>query len=250
MADGNGYGSGPDEQPRYGVRLPGATSSEPQGTRPNAQDQPGPTPSGTGAANGGPTGWDAPRNNGTFGPYVPDAPYGHGAYPQQGFGTPQAPGRRPKQVTAASIILWIAAAGYTILMVFSLSILLGSNIKSMMTEVIDTMPDSEASLYRDTLEDIPESSFRGLLIGVTVVVVIIGILAAVAAWRTFKGSNSWRIAGTVCGGGMALYQLLMLVVQPATGVLGLAICVVVIVLWYSKPASAYFRQTAAAKRRF
>ncbi|MGO1319196.1 MAG: hypothetical protein ACTII7_01865 [Galactobacter sp.] len=254
-SDGNGYGTGPDETPRYGVRTPGGTP-HPQG--PNAQG-----PSNQGPNNPGPSspqqaGWDTPRQNETFGPYVPDNPPAAGGWTQPGYGpnygqgfgpgfAPQVPARRPGQVTAASIILWIAAGLYTLLMVSGMGMLAGSDIKATLLDYTDTLPADQASLYREQFESIDNSMLSSAVYFLIVMVVAVGILAAVAAWRTWKGSNAWRIAGTVCGGAMAAYQLFTILMAPAAGFPGLAVCIVVIVLWFSKPATAWFRAQAARR---
>ncbi|MGO3153124.1 MAG: hypothetical protein ACTIJJ_10990 [Galactobacter sp.] len=241
-SDGNGYGTGPDETPRYGVRTPGGAPN-PQGS-PNPQAPQAPQQSG----------WDTPRDNQTFGPYVPDNPpaggwsqpgSGQGYVP--GYPAPQAPTRRPGQVTAASIILWVAAGLYTILMLSSMSTFLGGDLKSQLLSAADSMPESQAETYRDALDLYSESMLQGVIYFTMAIIVAVGIVAAVAAWRTWKGSNAWRIAGTVCGGAMAAYQLLMVLFSPVVGVPGLAICIVVIVLWFSQPATAWFRARSAKR---
>jgi hypothetical protein len=246
MTEGNGYGSRPDETPRYGVRLPGGTPEATPGGTPGGQTgQPGPAPSGTGNQ---PSGWDQPREHQTFGPYVPDAAPRRGGYGAQGLPGPYGAPQRPTQVKAASIILWIAAGLYTVLTLVGLSFLSGTDLKSALLESTDTLPADQADLYRDTLDAYTGSMLSGILVFTGVMVVAIGILAAVAAWRTWKGSNPWRIAGTVCGAAMAAYQLFMMLIAPAMGLPGLAVCIIVIVLWFSKPASAWFRAKAAQRR--
>lgn len=233
----NGNGSGPDQEPQYGVRLPGA--QPPQGN-------PGPDP-----AASGPQGWDTPRRpqppqgNQTFGPYVPaDYMNSRGGYPS-GHLAPQA---RPKQVTAASIILWIAAGVYTLMMGSGLLMAMRLDLKSLLMDSLDTFPPDVADSYRTQLESLEPSALQAALTMTLVLVVVVGILAAVAAWRTWKGSNAWRIAGTVCGACMALYQVFMVLTSPILGLPGLAVCVVVLVLWFSKPATAWFRMKSAQHR--
>lgn|GEM_PF-2358215 len=258
---GHQHGTSPEEEPpRYGVRVPGwQPPASPQGDAPGAPYAPGipgaPGQEAPGNAGSGWTtpgahqGWAAPGSAPGYG--APGAAPGYG--PQTGFpqlGGPAGPRPpRPRQVAAASILLWVMAGLYTVFMVGTLVTLASlSSLRALVDSAVAQL-GPEFSSSAQALKDAPDSQLRGSLYFLAAIVLVVGVVAVLAGIGTWRGSAGWRIAGTICGGLMALYQILALVTGDFTALIALATCVVVILLWWSKPAGAWFARMGARQQR-
>lgn len=202
-----------EPEPRYGVRVPGWQAPQPS---PRADVEP--------------QGWRGP--DGPTGP-VPRRPLG-------------APAKRPGQVRAASILLWIASGAYALLLGASLVVLATSaDLDGLLDQTADQL-GPEMQQYSDAVRALPADQLRSALYVLFGLIVVVAAVAVIAGLMTWRGSAGWRVTGTVCGGLMALYQLLSLVSGDPFAVGGMAVCIVVIALWWSRPASAWFARRPAA----
>lgn len=244
-------GQPPADEPRYGVRLPGQENqpTQPQYGQPAPQSNERPgwdaapqqpadgipvQPSGIYTGNPQQPGY--PGQQGYPGqPGFQQAPYGQ---PGFGYGAPVAVPPQPSTARWASLLLWIGAGLY---LIANVVVLFATDRAALRAQALGSVPSEMRSQYESILTD---SMLTTSLVIAAVVLALVSGFAALVAWLTNRGSNAWRIVGTVCG---ALAALSNFASGGLIGILFGLLAVAIVVLWWVPQSSAWFRAVSAAK---
>jgi hypothetical protein len=278
----NPQGSGAEDAPRYGVRLPGygqdaapgAPAPSPSPERGN--ERPGWDASPRDAAQnpqpGQAGGYDQPGQPGGYGQQAPQ--YGqqapqYGQPGQGGFTLPPAPADPYAQgipVQPSGVYANYQQPGFgvpagqvpprpstarwaSLLLAIGAALYLIISTVQIMALDAATLRDAALAALPAEMQDeyaaiFTEDMINSSKITAVIFLVILSALAGLVAWLTHRGLNAWRIVGTVCG---ALAVLGNLTGGPI-GLVFAALAVVIIVLWWRRPSSQWFAAVSAARR--
>lgn len=136
---------------------------------------------------------------------APEQPAGYPAAPtQQGYGYPAAPGAvgfgapaapaRPVAVLIASILLFVGAGLVAFMGIFAATV-----GPAALSGVLGSLPAESVENNSAEVQGLA-GIVLGMMVAIGVIMVICAALSVVVGIFTLKGSNAWRIVGTVCGG--------------------------------------------------
>ena len=178
-------------------------------------------------------------------PETPPAYAGSAAYPtypassapgsQWGDPTTAAP-EQPSSIRTAVRLMWAGAA----LSVLSLLVSLLA-LDSMESRVRRRLTASDTGLTSDDVDGL-----LGVIVAFAVITALIGVLLWLwMAWKNGQGRSWARVVATVLGGLNLLSSMFAMASQPGTLELlltlaNVALAVVILVLLWSKPSSAFY----------
>ncbi|RKW71346.1 FUSC family protein [Galactobacter caseinivorans] len=166
---------------------------------------------------------------------------GYGALP--GFSSqPTSAGSRPTTITVAGVLLWVGAALAVVLTIIGVFAVPTSVIRQ--TLLSDTSGQDRADLERM----LTPGFLQGVLWFVVILYVVMAGTAVLVGLQTWKGSNAWRIVGTVCGGIAVLFNLFTVLDSPLSILLFL-MAAAIIVLWWLPVSNAWFKAKKAEKKQ-
>lgn len=138
--------------------------------------------------------------------------------------------------------MWVGAALSVISAVVGLLLIPVAEFRAEMIAQAD--PSERADLEQFATEGF----VAGMLWALVISTLIAALFAAFVGFLTWKGSNAWRIVGTVCGGIAALMNLLASLGEPLN-LLQFLLAAAILVLWWLPASNRWFAAKQADKAR-
>lgn len=210
--------------PRYGAMTPdGSHASGPGAPTPPSYAAPSPT---------------QPA------PYGQPSPYGGygqpGGYAAGNLPLPQ-PGpipALPRLVNVASILLVVGAAIAMVQAILQAVVFSSMPLSEFKAMVLEQAPAGMEAEYSNMIDSMSQGLITSMVVTIIALYAVGAILAVLVAIFTRKGSNTWRIVGTVCGV-LATLANLASFTSPLSLVLAV-LGVLIVVFWWLPESNRWF----------